>query len=294
MQDFRTWLQQGELAGQSYRLASPRRCLKGAAGFHAGSQNGVSLDFSDYREYHPGDDIRSLDWNVFGRTDRLTIKLYHEEVAPHVDIVLDASRSMGLVESKPQALLGIGALLATAAAGGNYSWNAFRLGARLSRLERGREIPSHWPELEYEPLKNPGAPLRESAGVLKRQGVRILVSDLLWSTEPLGVLRRFAEGASSVVVVQLLARADVVPPEPGKYRLDDAETGESIEVFVDADTQKQYVERLEQHTPHWNDACRQTGTAFCRLVAEDLLADWRLDPLLRTGIIEHRSGGPAC
>ena len=136
MQDFRTWLQQGELAGQSYRLASPRRSLKGAAGFHAGSQNGVSLDFSDYREYHPGDDIRSLDWNVFGRTDRLTIKLYHEEVAPHVDIVLDASRSMGLVESKPQALLGIGALLATAAAGGNYSWNAFRLGARLASLDR--------------------------------------------------------------------------------------------------------------------------------------------------------------
>ena len=193
MDERRAWLQEGEQAGLQYRLVPPRRALRGAAGFHAGSQRGVSLDFSDYREYHPGDDIRSLDWNVYARTDRLTVKLFHEEVSPHVDIVLDASRSMALQESKSRALHGLGALLASAAAGGDCSWNAFGLGDQLFPLERGRDIPSTWQGLEFTAQGNPGAQLQDGAGQLKRLGIRVLVSDLLWEAEPLTVLRRFSD-----------------------------------------------------------------------------------------------------
>jgi len=280
-----TWLQEGEQAGLQYRFMPPRRALRGLAGFHAGSQRGVSLDFSDYREYHPGDDVRTLDWNVYARTDRLVVKLYHEEVSPHVDLVLDTSRSMALEEAKPQAMLGLGALLAAAAAGGDCSWNAFSLGDRLAPLERGREVPALWGGLEFTAQGNPGAQL-EVGGVFKRLGVRVLVSDLLWEAEPLTVLRRFSEGASGVVVVQLLSRADTTPPEHGKYWLDDVETGVSMEVFVDADAQRRYRRALESHTQLWAEACRQTGAVHCQLIAEELLDGWPLEPLIRAGILE--------
>ncbi len=290
MSSQQTWLQQGEQAGLPYRLVPPRRALRGLAGFHAGSQRGVSLDFSDYREYHPGDDVRSLDWNVYARTDKLVVKLYHEEVSPHVDIVLDASRSMALETAKPQALLGLGALLAAAAAGGDCSWNAFRLSDRLAPLERGRDVPSLWGNIDFTAQGNPGAQL-DIGGAFKRLGIRVLVSDLLWEAEPLAVLRRFSEGASGVIVVQLLSQADTTPPEQGKYWLDDVETGASMEVFMDSDAQRRYRRALESHTQLWAEACRQTGAVHCQLIAEELLDGWPLEPLVRTGILEHQKGG---
>ena len=290
----RAWLQQGEQEGMQYRLVPPRRALRGLAGFHAGSQRGVSLDFSDYREYHPGDDIRSLDWNVYARSDRLMVKLYHEEVSPHVDIVLDASRSMTLVETKQQAMLGLGAIVAAAAAGGDCSWNAFRLDDQLTPLERGNDMPSVWGGLAFKPQGNPGAQLQAGAGQLKRLGIRVLVSDLLWEAEPLSILHRFSEGASGVVLIQLMAKADTTPPEQGKYRFDDIETGDSMEVYVDADAQRRYLGALESHTSLWADACRQTGAIHCQLTAEEVLDGWQLEPLVRAGILEHLQGEHPC
>lgn len=279
--------QRGEQAGLSYRLAPPREALRGAAGFRAGSNKGVSLDFSDYREYHPGDDVRSLDWSVYARTDKLTVKLFHEEVSPHTDILMDTSESMALSAEKRNALLGLGAFFAAAAAGGDCSWNAFALGDRLLPVPRGRDVPSLWGDLDFAPRVNPGAALRGAHG-FKRQSMRVLISDLLWEAEPLTVLRRLSENASSTVVVQLLSREDIHPPEPGKYRLTDAETGEMLDVFIDADARARYLDHLETHTRLWADACQQTGAVQCRIVAEDLLADWRLDPLLRAGVLEHQ------
>jgi uncharacterized protein (DUF58 family) len=292
--DQSAWFQQGEQAGMQYRLVPPRRALRGLAGFHAGSQRGVSLDFSDYREYHPGDDVRSLDWNVYARTDKLVVKLYHEEVSPHVDLVLDTSRSMALEAAKPQAMLGLGALFAAAAAGGDCSWNAFSLGDQLKPLERGRDVPSVWGEVAFTAQENPGAQLQAGAGQFKRMGVRVLVSDLLWDAEPLTVLRRFSEGASGVVLVQLMAQADTTPPEHGKYRFNDVETGASMEVFVDADAQRRYLTALESHTQLWAEACRQTGAVHCQLTAEELLDGWAIEPLIRAGILEHLQGGSLC
>lgn len=285
-----TAIQQGEQAGLSYRLAPPRSALRGAAGFHAGSQKGVSLDFSDYREYHPGDDVRSLDWNVFARTDKLTLKLYHEEVSPHVDILLDSSESMALGTAKPDALHGLGALFATAASTGDCSWHAFTLGTNFQPLECGHDVPSRWQPIEFDAQANPAAQLMAGTTILKRQSIRLLVSDLLWDAEPLAALRRISEGASNIIVVQLLSHEDIQPPEHGKYLLEDAETGGTLELFIDSDTRKRYFQALENHSQLWAEACRQTGAVYCRLIAEEVLDGWRLDPLLRAGVLEYVGG----
>src|SRR3990167_5728149 len=64
-------------------------------GLHRSPFYGVSIDFAEYRPYSPGDDPRSVDWNVFARTDRYYLKKYHGETNTDVHIVLDASASMG-------------------------------------------------------------------------------------------------------------------------------------------------------------------------------------------------------
>ena len=75
-------------------LAMRGRAQGGAGGNRRSRQTGSSAEFSDYREYIPGDDIRRLDWNAFARFDRLFLKLFMEEQESLVTVLLDASASM--------------------------------------------------------------------------------------------------------------------------------------------------------------------------------------------------------
>ena len=75
-------------------LAMRGRAQGGAGGSRRSRQTGSSAEFSDYREYVPGDDIRRLDWNAYARFDRLFLKLFMEEQESLVTVLLDASASM--------------------------------------------------------------------------------------------------------------------------------------------------------------------------------------------------------
>ncbi len=64
-------------------------------GTHRSRKTGSSLDFSDFREYHPGDDLRHIDWNVYARTDKPFIKQFLDEQEMRIHILLDPTKSMG-------------------------------------------------------------------------------------------------------------------------------------------------------------------------------------------------------
>src|SRR6476620_5680402 len=115
-------LREGEQLGLRYALQIPQVAASGVVGSRLGRRAGSSIDFQDYREYQPGDDIRFIDWGIYARTDRLNIKLFREEVTPHLDLILDGSRSMNLEGSvKAAAAAKLAALLATAAANAQCS-----------------------------------------------------------------------------------------------------------------------------------------------------------------------------
>src|SRR6476659_7507885 len=110
-------LRDGEKLGLRYALQIPQVAASSVIGSRLGRRAGSSIDFQDYREYQPGDDLRFIDWGIYARTDRLSIKLFREEVTPHLDLVLDGSRSMNLEGSaKAAATAKLAAVLATAAA----------------------------------------------------------------------------------------------------------------------------------------------------------------------------------
>src|SRR5262249_59820670 len=80
----RQYLIEGERAGMRYALGLPRQAPVGMAGSALSQRSGSSLEFKDYRDYQPGDDLRHIDWNAFARSDQLSIKLFREEVHPHL------------------------------------------------------------------------------------------------------------------------------------------------------------------------------------------------------------------
>ena len=78
---------------QGLSLLSPNK-VAGADGRRVGTHTGNALEFAEYREYKPGDDIRRLDWGVFARSEQLMVRQFNEEVDPRCDIVIDESASM--------------------------------------------------------------------------------------------------------------------------------------------------------------------------------------------------------
>src|SRR5262245_39988359 len=121
----RYYLIGAERAGMRFGLEPTRTASAALAGLQLGREAGSSLEFRDHRDYQPGDDLRRIDWSAFARTDRLTVKLYREEISPHLDIILDGSRSMALESSaKARAAIGLAAAFAVAAENAGYSHGA--------------------------------------------------------------------------------------------------------------------------------------------------------------------------
>ncbi|MGH7941474.1 MAG: DUF58 domain-containing protein [Limisphaerales bacterium] len=263
-------LRDGEKLGLRYALQIPQTASSGG-GTRSGRRAGSSIDFQDYRDYQPGDDLRFIDWGIYARSDRLTIKLFREEVAPHLDLILDGSRSMGLEQShKAEAAALLSAVLATSAANAQCSQAIWLSGEGFQRLPNDSLSPAAWDKLSWESARTPQQAMEIMPPKFRRLGVRVLVSDLLWPGEPLPFLRRLREGAAALFVVQLLAGGDATPPEHGNLRLVDSETAEETEIYVDSVIAKQYASNLAMLQQSWADACRRCGAQMTTLIAENL------------------------
>lgn len=280
-------LMRGERCGAAYLLRLPDDTGGLVAGLRRGGRAGRSVDFRDYRTYQPGDDLRWIDWNVYARTDDLTVKLYHEEVSPHLDLVLDGSLSMVLEDTaKADAHLGVAAALATAAATASCSVAVWLVSERTRRLENSGGRPSEWLGLQCNGRRSPADVLLADPPRLRPNSIRILLSDLMWPEDPVPVVRRLAERAAAVHVVQILADQERQPPQHGNLRLHDIETDQRLELFVDDGTRQRYMDALAAHSVEWRAACRSYGATFASLTAEDIVRDWDLTVLVESGVLQ--------
>ena len=283
---YRQYLIDGERAGARYALTAPRNVPFGIAGSQMGKRPGSSLEFIDHREYQPGDDLRRIDWGGFARSDKLTVKLYRDEVSPHLDIVIDGSYSMALEDtSKAQATLGLAAVFATAASNVGYSHTTWIAGDGCRQVDNGTDRPSVWDEIDFAYRGDLSTSFAKLPPSWRPFGLRVLLSDLLWHSDPLTILARFAEQATAVVVVQVLAEADVNPTERGNIRLVDSETAAVQEIFLDSVAEKRYRDALARHQESWDLAAKQTGAIMITVVAEQILIDWRLEALVAAEVL---------
>lgn len=283
---YRQYLIEGEKAGIRYCIGVPRNIQRGLVGSHLGSRSGSSLEFMDHREYAPGDDLRRIDWNAFARSDRLSIKLYRDEVNPHVDIIIDCSRSMALPDSeKARATLGLAAVLAQAACSSEYTFAAWQVRRVCERVARGTERPMLWDGIEFDSDLSCSESFKLQMPAWQSQGVRILLSDLLWLSDPLETLAILAERACAVFIIQTLAESDVNPAQRGNVRLRDCENNEVRDIFVDAVAERKYKENLAHHQHNWNRACRQTGAVMTTVIAERIVDQWDIEELVFTEIL---------
>ena len=273
-------------AGTRYVLQLPRQAQAGHAGALLGKAAGSSLEFMDYRDYQPGDDLRSVDWAAFARTDRLMVRLYRQEVCPHLDLVVDCSASMALEDTdKARATMILAGLLAAAAANAGYTCRLHRLAQQLEPLPSGGRDPRHWQGLDLDYRGNSAEGLLRWAGAFRPRSMRILISDLLWPSHPQAVLMRLSHLGSISVIAAVLANRDVDGPEDGDLQLVDSETGEVQPVLIDRSARRRYRQALGRHQQSWQDACRSLGAVLVSIRAETFCRDMDVSGLLANDVM---------
>lgn len=283
----------GAALGSAFRLVLPREAMRGRDGSRAGTGAGASLDFLDFREYHPGDDLRRLDWSVYARTDREVVRLYREEVLPRLDLVLDVSRSMDLPGTgKAGAALALCGALAAAATNAGCVASLWTVGADVRRLE-GSD-PRLWDPPCFDSPLPPVAGFGRERPSFPRNGIRVLVSDLLFPEEPAALLRPLSDGAAATYVLQVLAPDEIEPRDIGPRRLLDVESGDMLDAVIDEAALAAYRAAFAAHRDRWTESCRAHGAAF---PTDPIAAAWDMGvgedvlrslvaPLLRLGLVE--------
>ena len=239
-------------------------------GEHAASRSGTSLDFLDYRKYQVGDDFRYVDWNVYGRSDKLFLKLFKSEEDLSIHLLLDASQSMG--EGSPSKYFYAKRLAAALSYIGLSNLDRVGLAAFRQRLEevhtpqRGQKSYSHLirflKEMPVEGETNINASLTEYAETCKRPGVAVIMSDLL---DPKGIrqglesllLRKF-----DIILFHILDHQELSPSMRGYFIFEEVETHETRKINLDAGLIRLYQDHLEKYLKGIRDFCYSRGINY--------------------------------
>ena len=283
----REYFVEGEAAGARYRLCSPRRAPQGSAGSQLGRSAGSSLEFLDHRDYQPGDDLRQVDWAAYARTDKLTLKMYRQEVYPHVDVLLDASQSMDLPESaKLGASGGLAAALCTAGRNAGFGHRVYVTSPAYHEVAGSGRDAAGWSAFELRGDDDPVSGLRQMRPPWRWRSIRVVISDLLFAAQPKDLLAPLAQEASAVAVIQVVSEGDVAGPGKGNVRLVDSETGLEQELYIDEAAAELYRAGFGRHQAEWRQAAREVGAVFVAVTAEEICRGWDLGSLVKAELLD--------
>lgn len=231
-------------------LVMKRKPSMGINGGRKSSAKGSSVEFSDFREYLLGDDLRYIDWNVYGRLDKLFVKLFMEEKEGVFHILLDASSSM--TYGKDRKARQLAAMLAYMAIQNlDRVYVSFLYADGRTRTTRGLTGRRAFEELlfELERMEFSGETnLYENVRQLNfhGQGMTILLSDFFDYSDKEELLRFLAYKKQETVLIHLLSEEEREPSFPGSSNLIDEETGKELRLTMSGQARREYKKSLDK------------------------------------------------
>jgi uncharacterized protein (DUF58 family) len=239
------------------------------SGLHRSPNHGFSVEFSEYRQYSPGDDTRYIDWRLFARSDRYYLKRFEEETNLRCHVLLDLSRSMGYGSgeyTKADYARTMAATLAHFLSTQRDAVGLVTFPDAVADYLPARYRPGHLQRL-MACLERATAgtrtdivsPLQQIARTVHKRGLMVLVSDLLTDVFELGKqLQYLRSQGHEVVILRVLDPAEVEFPFTDASTFVDAETGRDL--FIDpAAARERYQENYHRHARDLEQACARLG-----------------------------------
>ncbi len=271
--------------GRAYALIPSARPIAGPAGQRFGRGTGSSLEFQEFRDYQAGDDLRHIDWRAYARSEKLTTRLYREEIAATLEVVIDTSASMRLTAAKEAAVRGLVAFLACAAAA-DHSVRGILAGPRPQPLRSEDLLDPSEALLVFEGATSMmDSPL---SGMLRPGTVRVLISDFLFPHSAKDLVRRLGRSAGALILLQVLDAKEADPSARGFLRLDEVESAAWREVEVDERTVQRYHKRLSRLWRGLEGEARRIGGRALRVVSGPGLEQIVRSTLVPAGLVEPR------
>jgi uncharacterized protein (DUF58 family) len=247
------------------------------AGLHRSPYRGFSVEFAEYRQYLPGDDLSTLDWKIYARSDRHYVKKFEEETNLDCHVLLDVSASMAYRGAAPTSKMEYGSVLAASLAflvhrqrdaTGLIAFDdriTFRLpaGGRAGHLH---SLLLALEKMEAGRRSDVGRPLRQLAEALTKRSLVVLISDLLEDPEPvIRGLRHLKFRGTDVIAFQLLDPNELTFPFRGAAaRFRDVESDEQV-LANPASIRTAYLRELAGLTLRYDRELRGAGIDYVQL-----------------------------
>jgi uncharacterized protein (DUF58 family) len=261
-------------------------------GLHRSPFHGFSAEFSQYRHYRPGDDLKYVDWKAFARTDRIYTRQFRETTNLSALFVVDISRSMDFPaanrRSKFDLARSVVAILGTLVLDQGDAAGVLALDERANFVpprsghHHLRVFLAELASLAPRGSASIAEALRRAAAIVKRRGVVIVASDLYDDEAAVGQLRRLARMGHDVIVVHTLAREELTLDVGGAAEFVDLESGRRLMVQPSA-ARDAYVDRVMGWLATIEQQLRRDGIDYLRL-----LTDEPLEPALRRFLVTRR------
>jgi uncharacterized protein (DUF58 family) len=245
------------------------------SGLHRSPYHGFSVEFTEYRQYSPGDDLRYLDWKLYARSDRYYLKRFEDETNLRSWLLVDLSRSMGfssLAYDKATYAKTAAATIAYFLSLQRDAVGLITFDAAIKEFLPARFRPGHLHRLMMSLEHSPAgtgtdltAPLEQIARTAQKRGLVVLLSDLLAPLEAvetrLGYLR---SRGHEVVVMRVLDPAEIDFPFQEAALFHDVESGR--ELYVDPQVARdRYRQRFAEHAEGLSRACNKLGIDLMKL-----------------------------
>jgi uncharacterized protein (DUF58 family) len=252
------------------------------SGLHPSPFQGFSVEYSDHREYHAGDEVKFVDWKIFARTDRLCIKRFHQETNTTVYILLDVSRSMSFSGGGSTRKIDYACFLAAA-----LSYLMLKQGDSTSLVLFAEKVLSQVPPASRRThlhailraldrsttagRTNLAAVLHTVADTTKRRGLVILLSDLL--DDEGDVFRGLAHLKflkHDVIVFHIMDPQEIKLDYEGLVQFEDLETGDKVRTFPQS-IRSGYQQRVAEFLDNIKRTLGKSNIDYCLLETSEPL-----------------------
>ncbi len=233
-------------------------------------RRGQSVEFADYRNYVAGDDLRFLDWNIYGRLDKLFLKLFLEEEDLHFYLLVDTSVSMDF--GQPTKLFYAKQIAASLAFIGLLNHDRVMIETFNDRLDtrigpvRGRtqfwRVMDFLIRLESSGGSHMADAARSFAIRNSGKGIVVVLSDFMDKAGYADALRYLVVRNMDIYVIQILSQEEVEPELVGDLRLVDAEDDDVADITVSAPLLKRYKQNLNAFCGGLRDWCTRRSISY--------------------------------
>lgn len=240
------------------------------------NKKGNSLEFSDFKEYIPGDDIRRIDWNSYARTDRIYVKRFDEEREAGINIFIDASTSMDYGnENKGYYSKILSASLAYIALKSSDNVNIFVCGDELKQSKlnlRSKRFFSDTVEfldnIRFEGNTSLSRAILQTKDIRLNKGISFIISDFFSEDGFEDGIKSLYYRKQKIAVLHIVSPQEANPALNGNIRFIDSESGLTEEVNLDETVLKNYKKQFEIFSNTIKEAAYKTEGAYKRIVTD--------------------------